>query len=135
MALDDIQRIQRDFADRVEREVDHVMKVTGEFFVRDGRKVNTYRDVTTALRNSIGYGIKENGNITQQLTQGGEGGQAAEAAIAEAEDDEKTLVLVAGMGYAAAVEARGYDVISGSVEVAKRNFDKLMKAQLKRLAK
>ena len=115
-------RIDR-FVLSIEKRIILTLAMVGEAFVNDARNTKTYHDQTGNLRSSIGYIIAKNGEIIQGNTQGTSEGQAQARNIATEVLRQNTkgfiLIGVAGMEYAAAVEARGYDVITGSVPAAK----------------
>ena len=75
-----------------------------------------YIDDTGYLRASIGYAIYRDGQLLHQdFTQLGESSSKATAdEVAAQYRDGIVAVIVAGADYAAAVESKGYDVISGS---------------------
>jgi orotidine-5'-phosphate decarboxylase len=136
MDLDDIQRRQAEFFSKVKGAINDVNGYVGERFVRNARKTNTYMDRTANLRNSIGYGEyddakTEKANFPDDKTR--KGIQMADEAAAGTKGI--TVVLGAGMEYAAAVEARGYDVVSNSVNVAKQEHKRLIVAALKGIVK
>jgi len=96
------------------------LKRVGELFVKSAREQDTYKDRTGNLRSSIGYVILYNG---QQMFESfkSAGGPLGVGKAKEVIEEVKTkyprgfvLIGVAGMDYAAAVEAKGYDVISAS---------------------
>ncbi len=73
------------------------------------------------LRSSIGYAVIYDGKVGiekfEQVKDGAEGVAAGKKLVGElAKEFNKGMVLVvtAGMEYAAAVESKGYDVITGS---------------------
>lgn len=105
----------------------------GEKMVRYAREdrsnANHYKDQTGNLRNSIGYIVVFNGRVVQQAFNGNtpsrtkpgdparahrEGQNYAQSIVSSLEKDKTYLVLTAGMDYAIAVEAKGYDVITGT---------------------
>lgn len=100
----------------------------GERFVINARTKTAsdggFNDITGNLRSSIGYIILKDGKvITSNFTEAGVGtdqitGVTTGEAIAEEVGAEYpkgyVLIAVAGMGYAAAVESKGKDVITGS---------------------
>jgi hypothetical protein len=101
-------------------------KFAGEGFVRDARLNGDYNDITGNLRSSIGYIIMNNGKQvdlnfgeagkgTDQITGVAIGIDFAEQ-IAELYPKGLALICVAGMDYAAAVESKGRDVITGSTQ-------------------
>jgi hypothetical protein len=95
----------------------------GETFVTLARDNGAYTDRTGNLRNSIGYLIMLDGKVVRDNFQrasqkAGEDGVKTGRAVAErvAKQFPKGIVLicVAGMNYAAAVESKGFDVITSS---------------------
>jgi len=123
-------RIDR-FVMSIEKRIILTLAMVGESFVNDARNTKTYHDQTGNLRSSIGYIIAKNGEIIQENTQGTSEGQSHAREIANEVLRQNTkgfiLIGVAGMEYAAAVEAKGYDVITGSVPAAKA----LLKSKIK----
>jgi hypothetical protein len=97
------------------------LRRAGEQFVKDARESGSYRDHTGNLRSSIGYVIVYNGQIIEEnYRTTGKGKDGAAAGRRVAEDIAKkyrsgfALIGVAGMDYAAAVESRGFEVITAS---------------------
>lgn len=100
------------------------LQYAGETFVNNARLLNSYTDRTGNLRSSIGYIIIKDGNIINESFQiatkgndkytGLEKGKNFAINIASKYPKGFILIGVAGMEYAAAVEANGYDVITGS---------------------
>jgi hypothetical protein len=109
----------------------------GETFVTGARNNANFTDRTGNLRSSIGYIILENGvqyadGGFTRIKQGGEGikkGKDFIDKISAKYPRGLVLICVAGMNYAAYVEAKGYDVITGSSQIAKdelkRAFERL----------
>lgn len=102
-----------------------ILQYHGEVFVNKARSNRTYDDDTGNLRSSIGYIILYDGKIirrnfrnSQKGTGRGSDGQdlALNTAneVAQNYPNGWVLIGVAGMNYAAAVEALGYDVITGA---------------------
>ncbi len=102
-----------------------VLQYHGEEFINKARSNRTYADDTGNLRSSIGYIILYEGKIIRRnfrnsqkgTGRGSEGqGVALDTAteVAKNYPDGWVLIGVAGMNYAAAVEALGYDVITGA---------------------
>lgn len=120
------------------------MRYVGEQFVKNARESQTYTDRTGNLRNSIGYIIMKDGkqiyenfrrtaNTEQRIQRGKAKGQtkkskgskegvnAGKKIAQEAAAEFPTgyvLIGVAGMEYAAAVERKGFDVITASAKIA-----------------
>jgi len=123
-------RINR-FAVSIEQRIIWTLAMVGENFVNDARNIRTYQDQTGNLRSSIGYIIAQDGNIIQENIEGKAEGRSQAKKIADEvlRENKKgfVLIVVAGMEYAAAVESKGYDVITGSVPAAKA----LLKSKIK----
>lgn len=98
----------------------------GEEFVAKARVLNTYRDDTGNLRSSIGYVILKDGVVVKMnfIADGPDGetgrlqGMETAGKLSDLYPSGFVLIGVAGMEYSRYVEARGYDVISGSVPEA-----------------
>ena len=124
------RRIDR-FAVSIEQRIIWTLAMVGENFVNEARSTRTYQDQTGNLRSSIGYIIARDGNIIQENIEGKAEGRSQAKKIAEEVLRENRkgfiLIVIAGMEYAAAVESKGYDVITGSVPAAKA----LLKSKIK----
>ncbi len=98
-----------------------------------------FNDVTGNLRSSIGFTVLHNGQTKLENFEASKSGTDKVKGMNEAKKyirelkanftEGYVLIVVAGMGYAAAVESRGKDVITGSSLVAER----MLKQALKRL--
>lgn len=135
----DIARMLGEKAIRIEQAILNALIRVGEQFVNDARSVDTYKDQTGNLRSSIGYVVLKNGrqiegnfqtsrrntrgNIVTGKSKryggqkGDEGTSAARSYISEVAarfNSGYVIIVVAGMSYAAAVEARGFDVLTNS---------------------
>ena len=119
------------FVVNIEQRIIWALAMAGESFVNDARNTKTYQDQTGNLRSSIGYIIARDGIIIQENVEGKPEGKAKAKDVAREVLRENTkgfiLIVVAGMNYAAAVESKGYDVITGSIPAAKA----LLKAKIK----
>lgn len=103
----------------VEQKYIEALQYEGELFINKARSTGNYKDQTGNLRSSVGYIILKDGRTVKSAFPGAKQigkSKAQEAAAEVASEYPKGLVLigVAGMNYAAAVEAKGYDVITGS---------------------
>lgn len=102
---------------RVEKAAVYALKYLGEGLVSYAIQKRNYTDQTGNLTNSIGYVITLNGNIEYMGGFVGTGDEGAEKGMQLANDIAKkdgkgiSLIIVAGMNYAAYVEAKGYNVI------------------------
>ena len=93
-----------------------LLKYMGEKLAKYAKDSHNYQDQTGNLTNSIGYAVVQNKEIVYYggSDQPGEGAKAMlEAAMKYAATLPNTfsLIIVAGMNYAAYVEAKGYNVI------------------------
>lgn len=105
--------------DEVESKFIEALQYEGELFINKARATGNYRDQTGNLRSSVGYVILKDGRTVKSAFPGAKAtgkAKAQEAAAEVAAQFPKGFVLigVAGMSYAAAVESKGYDVITGS---------------------
>lgn len=117
-----LKRIDR-FADDRVKDLTMRLAYVGEDFIDNARTNGNYTDRTGNLRSSVGYGIILHGDIDKRRFNTGtaEGHARAQETIDQLAAENPTglvLVGVAGMEYAAAVESKGYDVITGSVPAA-----------------
>lgn len=129
MAVEVTRNLDR-FMRKTAEAVGRVNANVGEQFISDARQTNTYVDKTANLRNSIGYKVTGEGQRTV-TGQGAGGSEGASYAAQQAKGIDNGLIMVAGMSYAAPVEAKGYDVITESVKRAKENHKRQMQKTLK----
>lgn len=125
----DVEKLVRQQLERMDRAVLMALQRAGEGFIADARSVDTYTDQTGNLRSSIGYVILKNGEPVYSAFPGGkqEGknqGKEVVADIAQSYSKGYVLIVVAGMDYAAAVESKGYDVLTGSAPKAEAMLKK-----------
>lgn len=114
----------------------NALKYVGLECVTEARKSGRYTDQTGNLRSSIGYAILEDGKPVQKS-----GFERVKATAAEAQVQSESLitrlaatynrglvlVVVAGMDYAAYVEARGYNVLNSAETLAKTLVPQMLK--------
>jgi len=104
------------FQDRLEKATVYMLQYMGEELAKYAKDQHNYQDQTGNLTNSIGYAVVKQGKI---LNYGGEiqPGEGAAEGLKVAQQMAATLpnsfslIIVAGMNYAAYVEAKGYNVI------------------------
>ena len=106
------------FQKEKEKNIFLALSYIGEESTNKARNSRTYQDQTGNLRSSIGYAILFNGDVKKSDITGSDDG-VTEAWNAVDEFRVKynkgfVLVIFAGMDYAAAVESKGYDVITNS---------------------
>lgn len=121
----------RKFQERLEQEALFLLKELGEDLTKYAKDKHNYTDRTGNLTNSIGYAIVRGSDIVffSGAVQQGEGADnALKVAMKMAENltNSFTLIIVAGMNYAACVEAKGYNVILPAELKAKKDFPKEM---------
>lgn len=109
--------------ERVENQIYNQLQNIGLEFISNARINADFTDHTGNLRSSIGYVIAKNGKVLSddfELSKKGtdrETGRnkGVEFALAKSKSNIGfVLVVVAGMEYAAYVESKGKDVITGS---------------------
>lgn len=121
----DVQRALQQKLQRVDAAIVSRMTFVGERFVRRAREKGEYKDQTGNLRSSICYivlkdGFRRAGVVSPQS-------QQLITELTSKYMDGYVLIVVAGMNYAAAVESRGKDVLTGSSKKAKAELDKAFK--------
>lgn len=97
----------------------------GEQFVKNARENANFTDRTGNLRSSIGYVILKDGEQISDnfkaVKNGPIGVSTAKQVIEQIKKDYKrgyVIIGIAGMDYAAAVESKGFDVITSSAKTA-----------------
>ena len=100
------------------------LQAGGEKFIEIARKSGSYKDQTGNLRSSIGYIIAKDGEVVKEnfvesdkgtdKTTGKYKGRRLAEKVSLSHANGYVLVGVAGMEYAAALEAKGYEVASGA---------------------
>jgi hypothetical protein len=127
----DIRRTIERAVEAMEQDLIDRLSIIGTKFVINARSTNTYKDRTGNLRHSIGYVVLRDGQpIDGNFHPGGEGSEKAKSITKELSTEFKTgfaLIVVAGMDYAAYVEAKGFDVISGSSLQAEADLKRIFK--------
>lgn len=129
---------KKDLLLRVERINEAVLNrliYVGETFVNNARNKNRsdggFGDVTGNLRSSIGYAVLFNGKLVKgsdfnPVSSGAKGSQNGKAYLKSLYKNYKdagfVLIVVAGMDYAAALESKGKDVITGSSLIAEEEL-------------
>lgn len=107
----------------------------GEACVREARTNHSYIDRTDNLTSSMGYVVVVNGRIVTTAGFGGKEGATTGRTFAQSLAANHTsgyaLYVVAGMNYAAYVEAKGYNVLTTAESFAESQLP-IMLEQLKR---
>lgn len=116
------------------------LKRMGEAAVTEARENHRYRDQTGNLQSSIGYCIAEDGKIvfggadTFKVVKDGqegtkEGMNYLQSLVSE-HSSGLVLIIVAGMNYAAYVEAKNLNVLDSAEQLVERELPELLR-QLK----
>lgn len=115
------------------------LEYIGMFCIAEARASDKYTDQTGNLRSSIGFSVLKNGKEVKsfgfELVKNGQDGQKEGkeflTEIAKGYNEGIVLIVVAGMNYAAYVEAKGLNVLASSEikakEVAKKMIEVLGK--------
>lgn len=122
------QYIEEQLKLKVERLINSLSYI-GEGALRIAREQGSYTDRTGNLRNSTGYVIAVDGQVTKRAgfdSKDGDGAAFAEE-LARTTEGKAVLVVCAGMNYATYVSARGYDVLDSAELEAKALAEKLLK--------
>jgi hypothetical protein len=120
------------FIDQQKAKVIKTFAYIGEKCITEARDNGAYQDRTGNLRASLGYVIVDNGIIVRESAQGStaEGKAAAEdqlRKLAIQNTSGLVLIVVAGMDYAAKVEAMNLNVLSSAELLAEREVPRIMK--------
>ena len=104
------------------RQALHYVGIT---FMDNAKSHATFTDQTGNLRSSIGYSVLLDGKVIDEMFDKGDEDvnysvrKVVDTALGEIGDvSGYVLIGFAGMEYAAAVESKGYDVITGSIPMA-----------------
>lgn len=119
------------FQKRLEQATIYLLKYLGESLVKYAKDQHNYTDQSGNLTNSIGYVVVQNSTPVHfgGLNQPGEGADAGlklAMKLAAETPNSFSLIIVAGMNYAAYVEAKGYNVILPAELKAKSDFPAAM---------
>lgn len=132
------QTIERMVAEGVEHIKQYTIRMlcyAGEQCINDARLKGSYTDRTGNLRSSVGYVVVDSGRIVQLTMNpvtlnGKDGTKNGEDYLRSLVGEFSTgvaLIVVAGMKYAAYVEARGYNVITSAEMLAETLIPQLIK--------
>lgn len=113
-----VKNILERFQEESDKKILRIYQYLGEEFVDKARLAGNYKDRTGNLRSSIGYIILKDGRIVASNFEGNSAGTSqgrkVAAEVAANHPDGWVLIGVSGMDYAAYVEAKNFDVITGS---------------------
>ena len=114
------------------------LKYVGEQAVNEARSNHRYRNQTGNLQSSIGYCVLEDGKVifggqdsfevVNNGTQGLKEGLAFIQRLISEHPSGLVLIVVAGMEYAAYVEAKNLNVLDSAEQLAERLLPQLLKS-------
>lgn len=130
------RQIKDTMIERANRELLNIAAYIGEKAVEYARKNGSYKDQTGNLRSSIGYAVVHDKKVIlkdalEKVKNGVEGVQVGNQfrneLIKEQQKKGISMIVLAGMDYAAAVESTNRDVISGSELMVKKLVPELLR--------
>lgn len=135
----DVEKHLQAKAEAIHQKILKVFAYVGESCVKEAREHKTYQDQTGNLTASIGYVVTYNGSVVNASSFNKVGGSSSGElgsnegrlladSIAQNHRQGYCLVVVAGMNYAYAVEARGLNVLSSAELLAEKLLPELLKA-------
>ena len=112
-----------------------VLKYVGDKAVTEARENHWYQNQTGNLESSIGYCIAENGRIifggdfevVKDGHNGAEEGRKFLQRLVEEHSSGLVLIVVAGMEYAAFVEAKNLNVLDSAEQLTERLLPQMIK--------
>lgn len=127
------------FSERVDRATVFMLQALGESLAAYAKEHRTYTDRTGNLTNSIGYAVARGKELVAHsgIDQPGAASEAAMRAVMQMianGQNSYSVIVVAGMNYAAYVEAKGYNVLLPAELKARTDFPAAM-ARLTAMAK
>jgi len=126
--------IDRYLQDQINKRIKAIISELDRIGVKckdEARDNGNYKDHTNNLRNSVGYvvlndGVVVSGSVFDQSAGGGAGTAELQNQIAKYPTGI-VLIVVAGMNYAAAVEARNLNVLTSAELLAERLVPQLLR--------
>lgn len=111
------------------------LMMLGEECLNEVRNNGSYMDDTGNLRSSTGYFVVKDGDIVdyggfKKVRQGNDGVEAGKSLIDQIIDNYNSgyaLIVVAGMEYAAAVESKGFNVLTSGEILAKTKIPVILR--------
>lgn len=142
----DINKIGVEMLKRIEQAIISRFQYIGETFVNNARSKTRseggFGNITGNLRSAIYYVILQDGKTLKEdyekSGKGDKGLQTAKALVRELKAKYNTgfvLIVGAGMKYAAAVESRGRDVITGSSLIAEQDLREAIKGLAEKISR
>lgn len=134
---DDVRKRFDAFLNEIEKKQIARLQILGEMCLVEARTNKGYMMQTGALLSSTGYEVFVDGVAIHSQFDAASGAEsnAAESGIKSGQSIAETigkgtkgiaLVVVAGMNYAAYVEAKGYNVLSSAEHLAERELPRML---------
>lgn len=134
---DDVRKRFDAFLNEIEKKQIARLQILGEMCLVEARTNKGYMMQTGALLSSTGYEVFVDGVAIHSQFDAASGAEsnAAETGIKSGQSIAETigkgtkgiaLVVVAGMNYAAYVEAKGYNVLSSAEHLAERELPRML---------
>lgn len=134
---DDVRKRFDAFLNEIEKKQIARLQILGEMCLVEARTNKGYMMQTGALLSSTGYEVFVDGVAIHSQFDAASGAEsnAAETGIKSGQNIAETigkgtkgiaLVVVAGMNYAAYVEAKGYNVLSSAEHLAERELPRML---------
>ena len=124
--------------DELRGKIIEAFSYVGEQAVNEARDSHRYRNQTGNLQSSIGYCVLEDGKVifggqdsfevVKNGEQGSNEGRAFLQRLISEHPSGLVLIVVAGMEYAAYVEAKNLNVLDTAEQLAERELPRIMKS-------
>lgn len=133
--LSEIDRYLEECLERHRKALLYALSAAAESVLTVARTTDSYKDRTGNLRSSIGYALVEDGKVVKlsgfEPVKGGKQGPAEGRQyvleLATRYPQGISLIVVAGMNYAAYVSARGYDVLESAELAAEKIVGQMLR--------
>ena len=131
----DIRHYLEERVSRIRQVLINILIRMGEEAVKEARENHHYKDRTGNLTSSIGYCVLEDGKVIVEssfdiVKGGGEGaakGREFLHSLISENSSGLVLIVVAGMKYAAYVEAKNLNVLDSAEQLVELELPKLLK--------
>ena len=141
---DDVRKRFDAFLNEIEKKQIARLQILGEMCLVEARTNKGYMMQTGALLSSTGYEVFVDGVAIHSQFDAASGAEsnAAETGIKSGQNIAETigkgtrgiaLVVVAGMNYAAYVEAKGYNVLSSAEHLAERELPRMLEKLISKI--
>lgn len=122
--------------DELRGKIIEAFSYVGEQAVNEARQNHRYKDQTGNLTSSIGYCVLDNGNVVLEssfevVKEGKQGSQDGRNFLHKLMAEHPTgiaLIVVAGMEYAAYVEAKNLNVLDSAEQLAEKLLPQVLKS-------